>query len=195
MLNSKNTHIGGVSITPRVQGLAPKDVMHIVLCDFATQTHKCWKSKMASEDQQTKFAIHAACRDGQSQYLPHSLFSTTELTVKPLQRMRSKHYSMYANDSKTTTATGGGKFQEQPRLIHSEPQANPKLAKRRDDDDRLPIHWAASYNRLPIVELLSERKDFDVDAQVSRPLSYSLISRYTHTDILAHSRTARAGPA
>ncbi|GAB7350853.1 hypothetical protein MBLNU459_g1382t2 [Dothideomycetes sp. NU459] len=43
--------------------------------------------------------------------------------------------------------------------------ANPKLARRRDDDDRLPVHWATSYNRLPIVEMLSERNDFDVDAQ------------------------------
>jgi 26S proteasome non-ATPase regulatory subunit 10 len=45
-------------------------------------------------------------------------------------------------------------------------QANPKLAKLRDDDDRLPIHWAASYNRLPLVEILSDRKDFDPDVQV-----------------------------
>jgi 26S proteasome non-ATPase regulatory subunit 10 len=36
---------------------------------------------------------------------------------------------------------------------------------RRDDDDRLPLHWAASYNRLPIVEILSEQKGFDIDAQ------------------------------
>jgi 26S proteasome non-ATPase regulatory subunit 10 len=45
-------------------------------------------------------------------------------------------------------------------------QANPKLAKLRDDDDRLPIHWATSYNRLPLVEILSDRKDFDPDVQV-----------------------------
>ncbi|CAD0042967.1 unnamed protein product, partial [Aureobasidium pullulans] len=48
--------------------------------------------------------------------------------------------------------------------------ANPKLAKLRDDDDRLPIHWATSYNRLPIVEILSERKDFDPDVQVRDPI-------------------------
>ena len=42
--------------------------------------------------------------------------------------------------------------------------ANPTLDKLRDDDDRLPLHWAVSYNHLPIVELLSERKNFDVDA-------------------------------
>lgn len=45
-------------------------------------------------------------------------------------------------------------------------QANPKLATQKDDDDRLPIHWAVSYNHLPIVELLVSRKDFDPDVQV-----------------------------
>lgn len=44
-------------------------------------------------------------------------------------------------------------------------QANPKLANLRDDDDRLPIHWASSYNRLPIVSLLSEHRHFDPDVQ------------------------------
>ncbi|MCJ1252518.1 Ankyrin-2 [Lignoscripta atroalba] len=43
--------------------------------------------------------------------------------------------------------------------------ANPRLATKRDDDERLPIHWAVSYNHLPIVELLVSRKDFDPDAQ------------------------------
>lgn len=43
--------------------------------------------------------------------------------------------------------------------------ADRRLVSRRDDDDRLPLHWAASYNRLPIAELLSEQKGFDIDAQ------------------------------
>ena len=43
--------------------------------------------------------------------------------------------------------------------------ADRKLVSRRDDDERLPLHWAASYNRIPIVELLSEEKGFDIDAQ------------------------------
>ncbi|KAF2842450.1 ankyrin [Patellaria atrata CBS 101060] len=43
--------------------------------------------------------------------------------------------------------------------------ANPRLATRRDEDDRLPLHWAVSYNRLPIVRLLVLSKEFDVDAQ------------------------------
>jgi 26S proteasome non-ATPase regulatory subunit 10 len=41
--------------------------------------------------------------------------------------------------------------------------ANPKLATTLDDDGRLPIHWAVSYNHAPIVELLTQRKDFDPD--------------------------------
>jgi len=52
---------------------------------------------------------------------------------------------------------------QEPNLTAS--QTNPKAATRRDDDERLPIHWATSYNRLPIVEMLVERKDFDADAQ------------------------------
>jgi 26S proteasome non-ATPase regulatory subunit 10 len=45
--------------------------------------------------------------------------------------------------------------------------ANPRLATKVDDDERLPIHWAVAYNRLPIVEILIDRKDFDPDVQVS----------------------------
>lgn len=45
-------------------------------------------------------------------------------------------------------------------------QANPRLASKQDDDGRLPIHWAISYNQYPIVELLASRKDFDPDVQV-----------------------------
>lgn len=44
-------------------------------------------------------------------------------------------------------------------LLH----ANPKLAALRDDDDRLPLHWAVSYNHLPIVQLLVQAKNFDPD--------------------------------
>lgn len=46
------------------------------------------------------------------------------------------------------------------------PQAEPTLAKRKDDDGRLPIHWAASANQLDITQLLAEQKGFDVDVQV-----------------------------
>lgn len=53
-----------------------------------------------------------------------------------------------------------------------EVQVDPKLSKRKDDDGRLPIHWAASANQLDIVQLLSEQKGFEVDVQVSRRDSF-----------------------
>ncbi|KAJ0121715.1 hypothetical protein J7T55_008882 [Diaporthe amygdali] len=75
---------------------------------------------------QSKYAIHAACREGKLS------------TVQSL-------------------------LNEAPSP--SVPQAEPNLAKRKDDDGRLPIHWAASANQLDIVQLLSEQKGFDVDVQ------------------------------
>lgn len=38
---------------------------------------------------------------------------------------------------------------------------------RKDDDERLPIHWAVAFNHLPIVELLVSQKNFDPDVEVS----------------------------
>ncbi|KAJ9157280.1 Ankyrin repeat domain-containing protein [Pleurostoma richardsiae] len=69
------------------------------------------------EDHQSKFAIHAACREGR--------VSTVESLLN----------------------------------------ADPKLAQLKDDDERLPIHWAASANNLDIVLLLAEQKGFDPDVQ------------------------------
>ncbi|KAL8891451.1 MAG: hypothetical protein Q9215_001495 [Flavoplaca cf. flavocitrina] len=43
--------------------------------------------------------------------------------------------------------------------------ANPRLATKKDDDERLPIHWALSNNHESIVQLLVSRKDFDPDVQ------------------------------
>ncbi|KAL4997164.1 ankyrin repeat-containing domain protein [Aspergillus recurvatus] len=54
-----------------------------------------------------------------------------------------------------------GKFAFAESLLN----ANPKLATTKDDDDRLPIHWAVAYNHLPIVELLVSTKDFDPDVE------------------------------
>ncbi|KAM0794613.1 gankyrin [Usnea florida] len=51
------------------------------------------------------------------------------------------------------------------RTVESLINANPQLATKRDDDERLPIHWAVSYNHMPVVELLVSRKDFDPDVQ------------------------------
>ncbi|KAK4674221.1 putative ankyrin-repeat protein [Podospora pseudopauciseta] len=50
-------------------------------------------------------------------------------------------------------------------VVESLLNANPKLAKLKDDDGRLPIHWAASYNHHEIVNLLVQQKGFDVDAK------------------------------
>jgi len=56
-------------------------------------------------------------------------------------------------------------------------KADPKLAKLKDDDGRLPIHWACSANQKEIVQLLIQNKFFDVDVQVCygypRPHTYS----------------------
>ncbi|KAF1995859.1 putative proteasome regulatory particle subunit [Amniculicola lignicola CBS 123094] len=53
----------------------------------------------------------------------------------------------------------------QTSKVESLLNANPKLATLRDEDDRLPIHWAVSYNRLPIVQHLIQLPTFDPDVQ------------------------------
>ncbi|KAL1604646.1 putative ankyrin-repeat protein [Nothophoma quercina] len=73
-------------------------------------------SVAALEDYKVKYAIHEACREGQT----------------------SKVESLLS--------------------------ANPKLSSLRDPDERLPLHWAVSYNHLPIVQVLVQTKNFDVDA-------------------------------
>ncbi|TVY27355.1 Ankyrin repeat-containing protein [Lachnellula hyalina] len=50
-------------------------------------------------------------------------------------------------------------------VVESLLNANPKLVDRKDDDERLPIHWATSYNHLDIAILLSAGKNFDPDVQ------------------------------
>ena len=50
-------------------------------------------------------------------------------------------------------------------MLRARVKASPRLASKRDDDERLPIHWAVSYNQFSIVELLVSRKDFDPDVQ------------------------------
>lgn len=42
-------------------------------------------------------------------------------------------------------------------------QANPKLASQKDDDERLPIHWAVANNHLPIIRALVDIRNFDPD--------------------------------
>ncbi|KAI1806473.1 ankyrin [Daldinia bambusicola] len=54
-----------------------------------------------------------------------------------------------------------GKVTVVESLLH----ADPKLARLKDDDGRLPIHWAASANNLPIVLMFAQQKDFDPDVE------------------------------
>ncbi|KAI5864980.1 ankyrin repeat-containing domain protein [Durotheca rogersii] len=42
---------------------------------------------------------------------------------------------------------------------------DPKLSKVRDDDGRLPVHWAASANHPAIVLMLAQQEGFDPDAE------------------------------
>ncbi|KAI7091348.1 hypothetical protein KC356_g790 [Hortaea werneckii] len=72
---------------------------------------------------------------------------------------------MYADAQKSKFAIHAAARDGQTRLVESLLNADKRLANRRDDDDRLPIHWATSSNQLPIVEILADQKDFDVDAQ------------------------------
>ncbi|PSS14943.1 hypothetical protein M430DRAFT_255045 [Amorphotheca resinae ATCC 22711] len=50
-------------------------------------------------------------------------------------------------------------------VVESLLNANPKLANQRDDDERLPIHWAVSHGHAETAILLSAVKDFDPDVQ------------------------------
>ncbi|KAF4634049.1 hypothetical protein G7Y89_g4059 [Cudoniella acicularis] len=50
-------------------------------------------------------------------------------------------------------------------VVESLLNANLKLADKKDDDERLPIHWAVSYGHLDIAALLSAGKNFDPDVQ------------------------------
>jgi len=44
-------------------------------------------------------------------------------------------------------------------------QADPKLGKLKDDDGRLPIHWAASSNQHAIALMLANQKGFEPDPE------------------------------
>ena len=69
-------------------------------------------------------------------------------------------------------------------------QANPRLALQRDDDERFPIHWAVSYNHMPVVELLVSSKDFDPDVQVSLSLCQAVTAAVI---AYMHGRMLQAG--
>jgi 26S proteasome non-ATPase regulatory subunit 10 len=66
----------------------------------------------------------------------------------------------------------------------------------KDEDDRLPIHWAVAYNHMPVVELLVSMKNFDPDVEVR--ISFSRICLHpSHCKLdtdLRFDRMAPAGP-
>ncbi|KAI2463657.1 ankyrin [Annulohypoxylon bovei var. microspora] len=53
----------------------------------------------------------------------------------------------------------------QVTVVESLLNADPKLSRLKDDDGRLPIHWAASANSHPIVLMLTQQKEFDPDVE------------------------------
>ncbi|KAL8360407.1 hypothetical protein RB601_007256 [Gaeumannomyces tritici] len=50
-------------------------------------------------------------------------------------------------------------------IVESLLNADPKAAARKDDDGRLPIHWAVSSNQLEVTNLLVAQKGFDAEVQ------------------------------
>lgn len=51
------------------------------------------------------------------------------------------------------------------QIVESLLAANPRLATKQDEDARLPLHWACSYNHIAIVRLLTAQRSFDPDVQ------------------------------
>ncbi|KAF3901396.1 Ankyrin-1 [Arthrobotrys entomopaga] len=49
------------------------------------------------------------------------------------------------------------------QLVESLLSSNPKDALKKDDDERLPIHWAASNSHNEVIDLLLQVKGFDID--------------------------------
>ncbi|KAK8126303.1 ankyrin repeat domain-containing protein [Apiospora kogelbergensis] len=68
-------------------------------------------------------------------------------------------------DNETKHALHAAAREGKLRVVESLLNADPKQARKKDDDGRLPLHWAASSNQLEIVLLLSQQKDFDPDAE------------------------------
>ncbi|KAF2401364.1 proteasome regulatory particle subunit [Trichodelitschia bisporula] len=61
-------------------------------------------------------------------------------------------------------------------VVESLLNAHPQLADLRDEDDRLPLHWAISYNHLPIVLQFMQSKNFDPDAQDGLGWTYLMMA-------------------
>ncbi|KAI0854826.1 ankyrin repeat-containing domain protein [Xylaria cubensis] len=72
---------------------------------------------------------------------------------------------MYSSQQEEKYAIHAAAREGKVTVVESLLNADPKLSQRKDDDGRLPIHWAASYNQQAIVLLLSQQKTFDPDVE------------------------------
>lgn len=119
-------------------------------------------------DAQSKFAIHAACREGKRESHPGASTEPTlvsdSLTPHSFNRPVTPERELLWESANSHEKKNSRANQEVSLSWGS--QAEPTLAKRKDDDGRLPIHWAASANQLDITQLLAEQNGFDVDVQV-----------------------------
>jgi len=125
-------------------------------------------------NKEDKFAIHEAARNGQRE---RSAF---------LPGMERHHWLTCGSSPRRITAERvlmKKLLMTYPRDALTRFQADPKLARLRDDDDRLPLHWAVSYNHLPIVHLLVQAKGFDPDVAVCR--AFAAVAAQTNKDRMA----------
>jgi 26S proteasome non-ATPase regulatory subunit 10 len=93
---------------------------------------------MTTEAKEDKYAIHAAAREGRCR-------------------------SILVDDN--LGSMGINTDQHIVPIVESLLRADPKLAFRKDEDGRLPIHWAVSANQFDIVSILVQVKNFDPDVQ------------------------------
>ncbi|KAF3910207.1 Ankycorbin [Orbilia brochopaga] len=69
--------------------------------------------------------------------------------------------------------------------------SNPKDALKKDDDDRLPIHWAASNSHDAVVDQLLLSKGFDVDEADGSGWTVLHIAASTGNDVLVEKLIKR----
>src|SRR5512140_272881 len=107
--------------------------------------------------EENKYAIHAAAREGRGKQDISPL--TLSTTNKPIPAAVIESLLNVYRQTHTLLSSY--------QLTSS--QADPKLANRKDQDGRLPIHWAASANNFEVFSLLVNQKGFDPDVQVFPP--------------------------
>jgi 26S proteasome non-ATPase regulatory subunit 10 len=111
-----------------------------------------------------RFPLHTAARLGQRKRIM-SIVGWS----RPITCTDTSNYSQYRRGPPTSEqhrfVTSIDTTQQSAKQ-HTNYQADPKLSKRKDDDGRYPIHWAASSNSYDIVLLLANQSSFDPDVQV-----------------------------